>query len=174
MGAPILSEEWFVQQKKLLKQSGMDKTSAASAANDVYLPSAAAEVQGSLGTQPEPTAEEKFLASACDQIRQLDPSGESFVSDAASALVGSALGQVFGEQLKDSPGYPQMHDKITRTILAESHYREVVEDFLNVLIEADAQASGYADNAGYDPEAQYCEEIMPEMTVDEAEAEEQE
>lgn len=127
-----LSEEWFHQQKKLLKQSGVDKTSASESANDVYMPSEAAQ-------ELPATDQERFLESARTSIMELDPGSEGFVPEATSRLVDSCLGQVFGEQIASNPGYPQMQAKITGSILGDSRYREVVEDFLEVLVASECR-----------------------------------
>jgi len=133
-GPPPLSEEWFHQQKKLLKQSGVEKTSAASAAHDVYTPSPQAQ---ELPTTPQ----EKFLASARSQIMQMDPGAEGFVPEATSFLVDSALEQEFGEEIASKPGYPQMQARITRTILGDARYREMMEEFLQILLGSERPAT---------------------------------
>lgn len=132
-GPPPLSEEWFHQQKKLLKQSGIEKSSAAHAAHDVYTPSAQAQ-------QLPSTPQEKFLASARSDIMGLDPNSESFLPDATSKLVDSALEQEFGQEIARKPGYPQMQAKITRTILDNPNYREMMEEFLEILLESERLA----------------------------------
>ena len=129
-GPPPLSEEWFHQQKKLLKQSGVEKSSAAQAAHDVYTPSAQAQ-------ELPATPQEKFLASARSEILKMDPGSENFVPDATSRLVDSALEQEFGEEIAQKPGYPQMQARITRTILGDPRYREMMEEFLSVLLDSE-------------------------------------
>ncbi len=129
VGPPPLSEEWFHQQKKLLRQSGVEKTSAAEAAHDIYTPSPQAR---ELPTTPQ----EKFLASACSEILKMDPGAQGFVPEATSRLVDSALEQEFGEEIARKPGYPQMQAKITRTILGDPRYREMMEEFLHILLDS--------------------------------------
>lgn len=129
VGPPPLSEEWFHQQKKLLRQSGVEKTSASEAAHDVYTPSPQAR-------QLPTTPQEKFLASARSEILKMDPAGQSFVPDATSRLVDSALEQEFGQEIARKPGYPQMQAKITRTILGDPRYREMMEEFLHILLDS--------------------------------------
>ena len=130
-------------QKKLLKEGGVERTSAASAVHDVYSPSEAAQ-------QLPSTPEEKFLESARSEILKMDPSSESFLPNATSARVDSALEQVFGQEVGKNPGYPQMQAKITTTILREEHYREVVEDFLEVLVKSEYRRleAGSEDDGG--------------------------
>ena len=129
-GPPPLSEEWFHQQKKLLKQSGVEKTSAAHASHDVYTPSPQAQ-------QLPATPQEKFLASARSEILKMDAGSENFVPEATARLVDSALGQEFGDEIARKPGYPQMQARITRAILEDPRYREMMEDFLQVLVETE-------------------------------------
>ncbi len=143
--APPLSAEWFQQQKKLLKESGMEKTSAASMADDIYTPSAAA-AESLQDAQAHETPEEKFLESARTEIMKLDPGSEAFVPEATSALVEKALGQVFGDKVARSPGFPQMHDKITNTILGDEKCREVIEDFLEILVQSEYSRLDNGDN----------------------------
>jgi hypothetical protein len=126
-GPPPLSEEWFIQQKKLLKQAGMDKTSAAEAAHDTYTPSPEA-------AKLPATRQEKFLASAKAEILKMDYSSEEFVPDATRRLVDTALEQEFGQEIISKPGYAQMQHKITRTILEDERYREMMEEFLSLLV----------------------------------------
>ena len=121
------TEEWFHTQKKLLKQSEASKT-ALGEASDVYTPSEAAQ-------QLPSTPQEKFLAEAKSEISKMDPTSENFMSEATSALVGSALGQAFGEEICYNPGYPQMNAKITQKLLND--YGEVIGDFLNALVESE-------------------------------------
>ena len=123
------TEEWFHQQKKLLKNSEASKT-ALGEASDVYTPSEAAQ-------QLPSTPEEKFLAEAKSEISKMDPSSETFMSQATSALVDSALGQVFGDNISKNPGYPQMNAKITQKLLSD--YGEVIGDFLEALVQSEYQ-----------------------------------
>ncbi|MEW6281433.1 MAG: hypothetical protein AB1758_22680 [Candidatus Eremiobacterota bacterium] len=105
----------------------MDRHSAAEA-SDVYSPSEAAQKLPS-------TKQEKFLTTVMAQLEQMDEQSETFVDDATQKLVDSALEQEFGEEIQHKPGYPQMQHKITRTILSDPHYREIVEDFLYCVLE---------------------------------------
>lgn len=146
-GGPLpLTEEWFHQQKKLLKQAGVEKTSAAHAAHDVYTPSLEA-------SRLPATPQEKFLEEARAGILEMDVRSESFVADATSLLVDSALGQEFGEALQGNPGYAQMQSKITRTILQDPRYRELMEDFLGLLVGAPEGEHEAADEPGPGSEA---------------------
>lgn len=123
------TEELFHQAKKMLKNSEAAK-SALGEASDVYTPSEAAQ---QLPSSPQ----EKFLAEARSEISKMDPKSEGFVQQATSALVDSALGQVFGSKIAKNPGYPQMNAKITKKLLDE--YSDVIGNFLAVLVQAKHQ-----------------------------------
>lgn len=125
-GANIpLTEEWFKAQKKALKSAG--NTEATEGSSDVYTPSAAAQ-------QLPSTKDEKFLASVKPEIMSLDPESETFLPEATEKLVGSVIEQEYGEHVSRDPGYPQMQEKITRTILENPEYREMVADFIDILL----------------------------------------
>ncbi len=135
------TEEWFHVQKKLLKNTEASKT-ALGETSDVYTPSEAAQ-------QLPSTPEEKFLAEAKSEISKMDPQSESFMNDATSALVDSALGQVFGQEICQNPGYPQMNAKITQKLLSD--YGEVIGDFLEALVESEYRRlqNGSMETADY-------------------------
>lgn len=138
--------------KKAYKEAGISKTSAAEAADDVCLSSAAAEAQEAMGSSEAPqTPQERFLASAAGELSKLDPNSEEFFGEAASSLVRSALREAFGERIESSRGYPQMHDKLVRTICKDERYREVVEDFLGSWVQLQ-EAGHQAGNAEPDAE----------------------
>lgn len=94
---------------------------------DLYTPSEAAQKLPS-------SKEEKFLASVKPDILSMDPESETFVPDATEKLVGSVIEQEYGEHVLRNPGFPQMQEKIARTILEDDRYREIVTDFLDVLL----------------------------------------
>ena len=120
------TEELFHQTKKMLKNSEAAKT-VLGEASDVYTPSEAAR---QLPSSPQ----EKFLSEAKSEISKMDPTSEGFVQQATSALVDSALGQVFGSKISKNPGYPQMNAKITKKLLEE--YSDVIGEFLAGLVQA--------------------------------------
>ena len=121
-------------QKKMLKQSGMSKTSAAEAADDVFLSSEAARAQEAMGVDQAnnapATPQERFLASAMEELSQLDPNSETFFYDSTSTLVNLALRESFGDRITRNEGYPQMKDKIVHTIMQDERYSEIMGDFL--------------------------------------------
>lgn len=142
-----LTEEWFRAQKKALKEAGIEKYNAASGeASDVYSPSEAAQ---KLPNEKQ----EKFLSNIMPALLSMDENDENFLPDATEKLVGSALEQEFGEAIQEKPGYPQMQQKISRTILSDDRYREVVEDFLSCVLQHKAR-SGEEGSAEQPPVGQ--------------------
>lgn len=125
-GIAPLSEEWFLQQKKLLKQAKME-TAAPADAHDVF--SLSPEAAGQLPQDKY----ESFLDIAKNHILKMDKNSKSFLPDATSKLVASALEQEYGQQIVENPGYPQMKAKITKKILTDPRYKEMVEEFLQLL-----------------------------------------
>ncbi|MDO5295993.1 MAG: hypothetical protein Q4F00_04995 [bacterium] len=170
------TEELFHQTKKMLKNSEAAK-SALGETSDVYTPSAAAQ---QLPSSPQ----EKFLAQAKSEISKLDPNSEGFVKQAASALVDSALGQVFGSKIAKNPGYPQMNAKITQKLLDD--YSDVIGEFLAGLVQAknmglsvgenDAEVisaeiadASYPISSDYEPSAIYQDAEQLDAEYDEGE-----
>lgn len=124
-GPPPLSTEWFETQKKKMKEAGIDKTSASERAHDIYTPSQAAQGLPS-------TKQEKFLENIKPGLLELNPEDEEYLPKATKKLVDGVIGQEYGEHFTHNPAYPQMQDKIARTILEDPNRREAIEDFLSV------------------------------------------
>ena len=125
-GITPLTEEWFHQQKKLLKQSKME-TTAPTDAHDVF--SLSPEAAGQLPKDKF----ESFLDIAKGHILKMDKNSKNFLPDATSQLVSSALEHEFGEEIAQNPGYPQMKATITRRILNDPKYKDIIEEFLELL-----------------------------------------
>lgn len=125
-GITPLTEEWFHQQKKLLKQAKME-TSAPMDAHDIFSFSPEAEVQ--LPNDKFDT----FLETAKNHILKMDKNSKNFLPDATSRLVSTALEQEYGQNIIQNPGYPQMKSTITKKILTDPKYKEIVEEFLQLL-----------------------------------------
>lgn len=117
-------------QKKMLKQTGISKTSATEGTDNVSLSSEAAQAQEAMGANAPQTPQERFLADAVSQLSKLDPQSDAFFYESVSTLVDSALREAFGGKLGMSRGYPQMKDKIVRTIMQDERYQDIVGDFL--------------------------------------------
>lgn len=128
-----LTEEWFRAQKKALKEAGMEKYHAGS--NEPTESATLSEAAQNLPNEKQ----EKFLSNVMPALLSMDENDENFVPDATEKLVGSALEQEFGEEIQQKPGFPQMQQKISRTILSDDRYREVVEDFLYAVLQHKAR-----------------------------------
>ena len=125
-GITPLTEEWFLQQKKLLKQAKME-TTAPTDAHDVF--SLSPEAAGQLPKDKY----ESFLDIAKGHILKMDKNSKNFMSDATSQLVSTALEQEYGEGIARNPGYPQMKAAIAKRILNDPKYKEIVAEFLQLL-----------------------------------------
>ena len=126
-GQGPLSKEWFDLAKNALKkESGVDKTSASEKADDVFLSPAAQKLPA--------TKQEKFLDSVTPEILKLDPEDQDFVDEATGKIIDGVLVQEYGEHFKRKRAYGQMKRKLTRTLLNDADHREMVEDFLSVVI----------------------------------------
>lgn len=125
-GPPPLSTAWFETQKKKMKEStGREPGATTSKASDVYTPSTAAQGLPS-------TREEKFMENIKPALLDLNPDDEEYLPKATKKLVDGVIGQEYGEHFMENPAYPQMQNKIARTILSDPTHREAVEDFLSV------------------------------------------
>jgi len=125
-GIAPLSEEWFLQQKKLLKQAKME-TTAPTDAHDVF------SLSPEAATQLPKDKYESFLETAKNHILKMDKNSKNFLDKATSSLVSSALEKEFGEEIAQNPGFPQMKATITKRILNDPKYKEIVEEFLQLL-----------------------------------------
>ncbi|GEM_PF-1367514 len=155
-------------QKKMLKQTGVSKTSAAEGTDNVSLSSEAAQAQEALGagtTTPQ-TPQERFLADAVSQLSRLDPQSDAFFYESVSTLVDSALREAFGGRLGLSRGYPQMKDKIVRTIMQDERYQDIVGDFIESwsnmesakAAKAEEEAVEETDLIEEEPDGQYLDD----------------
>lgn len=128
-GPPPLTTEWFDMQKKKMKEAGVDKTSASERAGRTD------DVEFSQAAQALPsTKAEKFLENVKPGLLELDTQDEEFLPKATMKLVDGVIGQEYGEHFTKNPAYPQMQNKIARTILSDPTHREAVEDFLSVFM----------------------------------------
>ena len=150
-------------QKKMLKQTGVSKTSAAEGTDNVSLSSEAAQAQEAMGTNAPQTPQERFLADAVSQLSKLDPQSDAFFYESVSTLVDSALREAFGGRLGMSRGYPQMKDKIVRTIMQDERYQDIVGDFLESWSKMEEfKAVQTEENAYADGECQTDEDLAEE------------
>lgn len=125
-GPPPLTEEYLLQQKKLLKAAKMEPPSA-SETHDIYTPSP------ELAAAASRDKYSAFLDVAKPKILTMDPQAQDFLPKATQTMVNSVLSEEYGEHIVHDPGYPQMEAKLTRHILEDPRYKEVIEEFLNAV-----------------------------------------
>lgn len=125
-GPQPVTEEWFIQQKKLLKAAKMEQPTGIEA-HDIFTPSP--EMEALIGKDKY----ESFFEMAKTHILKMDRNSESFLPQATQKIVSTALEQEYGEKVTKDPGYPQMEKTLTKKILDDPRYREMVEEFLKTL-----------------------------------------
>lgn len=119
------SEDFQIQQKKLRQQTGVEQHPETKS-RDVFTPSPeAAKLQKSKF--------DAFLDIAKNHILKMDRNSETFLPEATSYLVKSALEQEYGDKLSQDPGYGQMKQVLTNQVLNDPRYREMVEEFLELI-----------------------------------------
>ncbi|MBQ7528874.1 hypothetical protein IJT10_03105 [bacterium] len=136
MLASFCSEVLGLQKKVLKKTNSAGETDATDSVGDVYLPSEAAQaeqVEGNVNDLSTPQG--RFLNSVAQALSSLDINSPNFMEESTSILVDSALKEAFGQSIESNPGYPQMQDKIMRTIFGDERYREILEDFLQTWVD---------------------------------------
>jgi hypothetical protein len=121
----FLTEEWLIQQKKLLKQAKME-ASETLPAEDVYTPSS----QAAKISQDKYTAFAELMRL---NLQGLDKNSSQYLHKAITRLVSTALGNEFGKKLLQDPAYPQMEALIANKILNNPAHTEIIKDFLELL-----------------------------------------
>lgn len=116
-----LTDEMNIQQKKLRRKTELEDPQAALETPDVFTPS---------DTTKKADKYEQFIRIALDKIPLLDRASEDFVPNATREVVAQVLKMEYGSDLESKPGYPQMEHKLTKKILDDPKYREMMEDFL--------------------------------------------
>jgi len=116
-----LTDEMNIQQKKLRRQTELDDTKAALESPDVFTPSEATTKADKY---------EQFIRLALDKIPLLDRTSEDFVPNATREVVAQVLKMEYGDRMVEDPGYSQMEKKLTKKMLDDPKYREMMEDFL--------------------------------------------
>lgn len=76
----------------------------------------------------------EFAAKAQQRLGGLDRSSPDFRKKTMETTVGAALEIGFGEKITSDPGYPQMADKITRSILSNEESAAKLDKFINMLL----------------------------------------
>ncbi len=121
-----LTEEVYIQQKKLRKESKTEKTIAEEARD---LSSLSPQAHSKM----EQGALEDFKETASSELSQMDPSSENFLQEAIGKLVSSALEKEFGEEMASNKGFPAMKEHITRQLLGDPEKRVGIENFISLV-----------------------------------------
>lgn len=126
-GIPF-STEWLQAKKKQLKKAGMaDATDTE--AHDVSTLSKDAQALAKSEAK-----DQKMLTKMRAEMAGLDTESDTFLQDATEKLLDSVIEQEYGESFKKKPGYGNMQDKITQTILENPASREALTDFFELLL----------------------------------------
>lgn len=127
---PPVTGEVAAEVKKKLKETELESDEKAAEGKDVFVPS---ELTKSL---PE-KKKEAFMEEAKAEIAKLDPDSETFVDDATQKLVNSALKNEYGKRMIQKKEYRQMEAVLTKHILRDPRYRDIIEDFLGKILESE-------------------------------------
>ncbi len=163
-GAGIpLTTEWLQAQKKALKKAGLTDATEESS-DSATLSSAAKELSS--------TKDERMLKSMRESLADLDTESESFLQDATERLIDSVIDQEYGEHFKKKPGYSNLQEKLTKTVLDNPASREALADFFELLLlvegeQPDEDEAPERDESGEDEDAQEDEAVPDQENDDE-------
>lgn len=141
-GAGIpLTTEWLQAQKKALKEQG--KTEATEKASDLSTLSSDAQKLSS-------TKDERMLKTMRAELANLDPQSETFMQEATEKLIDSVIDQEYGEHFKKKPGYSNLQEKLTQTVLENPTSAAALTEFFELLLmtEEDPEAGEDEDAEG--------------------------
>jgi hypothetical protein len=125
-GAGIpLTTEWLQAQKKALKEQG--KTEATEKHADLSQLSSDAQKLSS-------TKDERMLKTMRAELSRLDTESETFMQEATEKLIDSVIDQEYGEHFKKKPGYSNLQEKLTQTVLDNPVSREALAEFFELLL----------------------------------------
>jgi hypothetical protein len=80
------------------------------------------------------TKEERMISSMREELANLDTESETFLQDATEKLIDSVIDQEYGEHFKKQPGYGNLQDKLTQTVLENADSREALSEFFEMLL----------------------------------------
>lgn len=141
-GAGIpLTTEWLQAQKKALKEQGKAEATDLDKAGDVSHLSSDAQKLSS-------TKDERMLKAMREELAKLDTDSESFLQEATEKLIDSVIDQEYGEHFKKKPGYSNLQEKLTQTVLDNPVSREALSEFFELLLVTEEDASEPSDNEG--------------------------
>ena len=126
-GLMPLTEEIYITQKKIRKESGLENKSSAEVVRDLSHLSAQAN------NELENGGLEEFMESASNEISRLDSNSSKFMQEAIGKVVSSALEQEFGKGLTTNKGFEKMKDELIRQLLGDPEKRVTIENYISML-----------------------------------------
>lgn len=157
------SAEWLRQQATQAKKAQSNKgTSETGDASESTTLSDAAQKLAI-------TKDEKMLQTMKAELAKLNPDSESFMEEATGKLIDSVIDQEYGESFKKKPGYENLQDKLTSTILSNEASREAIADFFELLLMAEELQDEDEPEGEDEPEEQEDSEESPEDSQEENE-----
>jgi hypothetical protein len=133
-GIPF-STEWLQKQKQALKEQGKtDATEKAQESDTAALSSDAKKLSS--------TKDERMLKTMRAELANLDTESETFMQEATEKLIDSVIDQEYGEHFKGKPGYANLQEKLTQTVLDNPDSRAALGEFFELLLltEPDSEA----------------------------------
>ena len=126
-GAGIpLTTEWLQAQKKLLKENKQMDATDTQAADQSTLSSDAQKLSS--------TKDERMLKAMREGLANLDTDSETFLQEATEKLIDSVIDQEYGEHFKKKPGYGNLQEKLTQTVLDNPVSRQALGEFFELLL----------------------------------------
>lgn len=126
-GAGIpLTTEWLQAQKKALKEQGKSEATDLDKADLSTLSSDAQKLSS--------TKDERMLKAMRAELANLDTQSESFLQEATEKLIDSVIDQEYGEHFKGKPGYANLQEKLTQTVLDNPNFRDALSEFFDLLL----------------------------------------
>lgn len=126
-GAGIpLTTEWLQAQKKALKEQGKTDATDTDKADLSTLSSDAQKLSS--------TKDERMLKTMRSELSKLDTGSENFLQEATEKLIDSVIDEEYGEHFKGKPGYANLQEKLTQTVLENPNFRDALSEFFDLLL----------------------------------------
>ena len=161
-GAGIpLTTEWLQAQKKLLKENKQVDATDISAADQSTLSNDAQKLSS--------TKDERMLKAMREELANLDTESETFMEEATEKLIDSVIDQEYGEHFKKKPGYGNLQEKLTQTVLDNPVSRQALTEFFELLLRTEDDGTPFEpdDEEGDDGADEPEEELDEEEEEDE-------
>lgn len=167
-GAGIpLTTEWLQAQKKLLKENKQVDATDISAADQSTLSNDAQKLSS--------TKDERMLQAMREELANLDTESETFMEEATEKLIDSVIDQEYGEHFKKKPGYGNLQEKLTQTVLDNPVSRQALTEFFELLLRTEDDGSPYDPDEDEEPnEENGSEDELDDEDLDEEDEDENE